>query len=34
LRFTGMVLEMLRGRLFRRLHLMQQPTPLYTGTIW
>jgi hypothetical protein len=34
LRFSGMVLEMLRGRLFRRLHLMQQPMPLYTGTIW
>jgi glycosyltransferase involved in cell wall biosynthesis len=34
LRFSGMVLEMLRGRLFRRLHMMQQPMPLYTGTIW
>ena len=34
LRFLGMGLETVKGRLFRVLHVAQQPVPLYTETIW
>ena len=34
LRFVGMGLETLKGRLFRGLNLYQQPRPNYVETIW
>jgi len=34
LRFLGMGLETVKGRLFRVLRVAQQPVPLYTETIW
>ena len=34
LRFLGMGLETVKGRLRRLLHIAQQPVPLYTETIW
>jgi glycosyltransferase involved in cell wall biosynthesis len=34
LRFLGMGLETVKGRLFRFLNVAQQPVPLYTETIW
>ena len=34
LRFLGMGLETVKGRVLRGLHIAQQPVPLYTETIW
>jgi glycosyltransferase involved in cell wall biosynthesis len=34
LRFLAMGLETVKGRLLRRIGVMQSPMPLYTGTIW
>jgi len=34
LHLAGMVLETLKGRLFRQLKIYQEPRPLYTETIW
>ena len=34
LRFIGMGLETVKGRVLRHLHIAQLPVPLYTETIW